>query len=307
MNTIIITGGTGFIGSNLTQKLLAKGYSVVILTRNPDKFLSHTSALKYAKWDGKTADGWGNLVNEAKAIINLAGESIASTRWTNEKKTKILQSRINAGIAIIDAIKKAKHYPEVLIQASAIGYYGSRSESLTETSSPGLCFLPDVAIQWEASTKEAINYGIRHVIIRTGLVLGENDGFLKILIPVFKWYLGGYFGDGTQWMSWIHIEDEVNAIIHCLENNTIKGPINAVSPNPVQAKYFYKTLASVLRRPCLFKIPEFAITLLLGQMAEELILSSQKVHPDVLISTKFNFTYPNLYEALYSLLSKESH
>jgi len=307
MDTVIITGGTGFIGSNLTQKLLAKGYSVVILTRNPDKFLSHTPALKYAGWDGKTALGWANLVNEARAIINLAGESIASTRWTAEKKTKILQSRIHAGNAIIDAIKKANHYPEVLIQASAIGYYGSRSESLTETSSPGLGFLPDVAIQWETSTKEAINFGIRHVIIRTGLVLGENDGFLKILIPVFKWYLGGYFGDGSQWMSWIHIEDEVNAIIHCLENNTIKGPINAVSPNPVQGKYFYKTLASALRRPCLFKIPEFAITLLLGQMAQELILSSQKVYPDVLLSTKFNFTYSNLYEALYSLLSKKSH
>lgn len=305
MNTIIITGGTGFIGTNLTQKLLTKGYSVVILTRNPNRFLSHTESLTYAKWDGKTAEGWGNLVNDTKAIINLAGESIASTRWTNEKKSKILQSRINAGNAIIDAIKKAKHKPEVLIQASAIGYYGSRSESLNETSSPGLGFLPDVAIQWEASTKEAANYGIRHVIIRTGLVLGENDGFLKILIPVFKWCLGGYFGDGMQWMSWIHIEDEVNAIIHCLENNTIKGPVNVVSPNPVQSKYFYKTLANVLHRPCLFKIPEFAIKLLLGQMAEELILSSQKVHPDVLISTKFNFTYTNLFEALYSLLSKK--
>ncbi|MGQ9843675.1 MAG: TIGR01777 family oxidoreductase [Spirochaetota bacterium] len=305
MNTIIITGGTGFIGTNLTQKLLTKGYSVVILTRNPDRFLSHTESLTYVKWDGKTAEGWGNLVNEAKAIINLAGESIASTRWTDKKKSKILQSRTDAGNAIIDAIKKAKHQPEVLIQASAIGYYGSRSESLNETSSPGLGFLPDVAIQWEASTKEATTYGIRHVIIRTGLVLGENDGFLKILIPVFKWYLGGYFGDGKQWMSWIHIEDEVNAIIHCLEDNTIKGPVNVVSPNPVESKYFYKTLANVLHRPCLFKIPKFAIRLLLGQMAEELILSSQKVYPDVLISAKFNFTYTNLFEALYSLLSKK--
>ncbi len=304
MKKIIITGGTGFIGTHLTQKLLSKGYSVVVLTRNPSKFLSHTPSLTYARWDGNTADGWGDLVNESYAIINLAGESIASTRWTSEKKSKILQSRLNAGSAIIDAIKKATQVPEVLIQASAIGYYGSRSESLTETSSPGLGFLPDVAIQWEASTKEATNYGVRHVTIRTGLVLGENDGFLKFLIPIFKWYLGGYFGDGTQWISWIHIEDEVNAIIHCLENNDIKGPVNAVSPNPAQAKYFYKTLASVLHRPCVFKIPEFPIKLLLGQMAEELILSSQKVHPDVLISTKFNFTYPNLYEALYSLLSK---
>ena len=304
MKKIIITGGTGFIGTHLTQKLLSKGYSVVVLTRNPSKFLSHTPSLTYARWDVNTADGWGDLVNESYAIINLAGESIASTRWTSEKKSKILQSRLNAGSAIIDAIKKATQVPEVLIQASAIGYYGSRSESLTETSSPGLGFLPDVAIQWEASTKEATNYGVRHVTIRTGLVLGENDGFLKFLIPIFKWYLGGYFGDGTQWISWIHIEDEVNAIIHCLENNDIKGPVNAVSPNPAQAKYFYKTLASVLHRPCVFKIPEFTIKLLLGQMAEELILSSQKVHPDVLISTKFNFTYPNLYEALYSLLSK---
>ncbi|MCX8124148.1 MAG: TIGR01777 family oxidoreductase [Spirochaetes bacterium] len=305
MNTIIITGGTGFIGTHLTQKLLTKGYSVIILTRNPGKFLSHTASLKYTAWDGKTGEGWADLVNEAYAIINLAGESIAGTRWTNEKKTKILQSRLQAGNAVIDAIKKAKKKPEVIIQASAIGYYGTRSESLNENSSPGLGFLPDVAIQWEASTKEAINFGIRHVIIRTGLVLGENEGLLRILIPIFKWYLGGYFGDGSQWMSWIHIDDEVNSIIHCLENRSIHGPVNAVSPNPVTAKHFYKTLAKVLHRPCLFKIPEFAITLMLGQMAQELILSSQKVHPDVLISTKFNFTYPNLYEALYSLLEKK--
>lgn len=307
MYTVIITGGTGFIGTQLTQKLLEKGYRVIILTRNPDRFLSHTDSLKYVGWDGKTAEGWGNIVNEATAIINLAGESIAGVRWTNEKKAKILQSRLNAGNAIIEAIKKANQKPEVLIQASAIGYYGSRSESLNESSSPGLGFLPDVAIQWEASTKEASSYGIRHVIIRTGLVLGENEGLLKILIPVFKWYLGGYFGDGLQWMSWIHIEDEVNAIIHCLQNNNIKGPVNVVSLNPVQAKYFYKTLSSVLHRPCLFKIPEVAIKMLLGDMADELILSSQKVHPDVLISTKFSFTYSNLYEALYSLLSKKSH
>ena len=305
MNIIIITGGTGFIGTHLTQKLLSKGYKVIILTRNPLRFSSHTDSLQYAAWDGKTSNGWGEIVNEAKAIINLAGESIAAVRWNDEKKAKILQSRLNAGIAVVESIKNASKKPHVVIQASAIGYYGSRAETLTESSSAGIGFLPDVALQWEASTKDVTTFGVRHVCIRTGLVLGDSEGFLKMLLPIFKYYLGGYFGDGAQWMSWIHIEDEVNAIIHCMENNTIKGPVNAVSPNPVQAKYFYRTLAHVLHRPCLFRILKFFITSLLGQMAEELILTNQKVYPDVLLSNNFNFSYSDLYEALFSLLAKK--
>ncbi|MBP8178478.1 MAG: TIGR01777 family oxidoreductase [Spirochaetes bacterium] len=302
MDNVIITGGTGFIGSYLTQKLLSKGYSVTILTRTISRYLSHTNSLCYLQWDGKSSDGWGHLVNDAKAIINLAGESIAGSLWTKEKKYRILQSRLDAGYAIIDAINNEKHRPEVIIQASAIGYYGSREEPLIESSSPGIGFLPDVAIKWEASTKEAVNQGIRHVIIRSGLVLGKNEGLLKFITPVFKYYLGGYFGKGVNWMSWIHIEDEVKAIIHCLEDTSIHGAVNLVSPNPVQSQYFYKTLAQVMHRPCLFTIPECIIKLVLSDMAEELLLTNQKVYPEKLLSKQFSFIHPDLYEALHSLL-----
>lgn len=304
MNTIIITGGTGFIGSHLTQKLIAKGYNVIILTRKPSKILQNTTALRYVWWDGKTADGWGHHVNDANAIINLAGESIASIRWTGQKQLKILQSRLDAGKAVIDAISTSNQKPRVLIQASAIGYYGSRSGLIDETSSTGTGFLPEVAMEWEASTKNAADAGIRHVIIRTGIVLGRNEGFLKLITPLFKASLAGYPGDGFQWISWIHIDDHVNAIIHCLENNSIKGAVNLVSPNPVQAKYFFTTLASILGRHSVFAIPELFIKLTFGPMGDELMLSSQKVYPHVLLSSKFSFTYPNLYEAFYSLLKK---
>lgn len=303
MKKVIITGATGFIGSHLCPVLLESGYDITVLTRNTfraEKALGR--GVRCVKWDGKTAAGWQEYADNALAIINLAGANIAGI-WTEKYKRVILQSRLDATAAVVQAIQNAGDPPKVLLQGSATGYYGSRGEEiLDENASKGEGFLPEVVAQWEAAAKPAEAAGIRVAYLRSGVVLGRGEGVIEKLSLPFKLFLGGTPGSGKQWFSWIHIEDEVNSIKFLLENTETRGIYNLVSPEPVKMADFCRELGRAMNRPSWLPVPEFALKLLMGQMAEETALSSQRILPRRLKEAGFRFAYPALRPALQDLL-----
>jgi uncharacterized protein len=302
MKQVIIAGGTGLIGNALTNLLLASGYHVSVLTRNVNRVNSPGSST--IKWDGKTPNGWGELVNGADAVINLAGQSIGEQRWTKAQKERIVTSRIQAGEAVVAACEQAAQKPRVVIQASAIGYYGNHGdEPLKEDAQPGSDFLAKVCVGWENSTRAVEAMGIRRVVIRTGLVLSASGGVLeRILLPT-KLFAGGPLGSGKQWVSWIHLQDELGAIRFILENENIKGVVNLCSPGAVQMNEFGRVLAKVIHRPYWLPVPAFALKLLLGEMSM-LVLEGQRVAPASLQAHGFRFKYETLEPALMNLLQK---
>ena len=302
--TVIISGATGFIGTILVKKLVARNYHVVVLSRNPGKAAAfNSSQVKVVAWDGRSANGWGHYVDGAYGIINLAGENIAAGRWTPARKTAILQSRLAAGRAIVEAVTLSARKPRVVIQASGIGYYGNRGDTvLDETSSSGTGFLADVAIQWEKSTEPVEALGVRRAIIRTGIVLGRGGGFLSRVLLPFKLFMGGCMGSGRQWFSWVHMEDEVSAICFLLEQDAAQGAFNLSSPQPLSAKDFFVEVGTALGRPSWLPVPGFALRMLLGEMAEELILSGQRALPTRLLEAGYAFHYPSARGALENLL-----
>jgi uncharacterized protein (TIGR01777 family) len=308
MSRVIVTGGTGFIGRHLTKRLVEKGYEVVCLTRNVSRAKEEGNPrILFAAWDARSAVGWGGYAEGASAIINLAGESLASGRWDKNRKQRILQSRLQAGKAVVDAVKSAKNKPGVVIQASAIGFYGNRGdEPLDEASSPGNGFLSDVTLKWERSTADVEVYGIRRAVIRTGMVLGEKEGALFRLVLPFRFFLGGPLGSGRQWISWIHIQDVVQAILYLMEHQKLKGIFNLTSPHPLQNRDFSKKLGKVLNRPSWMPLPGFMLQVLFGKMAEETILSGQKVMPTRLTEAGFAFVFPEAEKALADILGKKS-
>jgi uncharacterized protein (TIGR01777 family) len=302
--TVIISGATGFIGKVLVKKLVARNYHVVVLSRNPGKAAAfNSSQVKVVAWDGRSANGWGHYVDGAYGIINLAGENIAAGRWTPARKTAILQSRLAAGRAIVEAVTLSARKPRVVIQASGIGYYGNRGDTvLDETSSSGTGFLADVAIQWEKSTEPVEALGVRRAIIRTGIVLGRGGGFLSRILLPFKLFMGGCMGSGRQWLSWVHMEDEVSAICFLLEQDAAQGAFNLSSPQPLNAKDFFVEVGRALGRPSWLPVPGFALRMLLGEMAEELILSGQRALPARLLEAGYAFHYPSVRGALNNIL-----
>ena len=303
--TVIISGATGFIGTVLVQKLVEKNYAVVVLSRNPGKAVAlRNSGAEVVAWDGQTAQGWGNYAAGAYGIINLAGENIAAGRWTPARKTAILQSRLAAGRALTEAVEKAAQKPRAVIQASGIGYYGNRGdEVLDEASTAGSGFLSDVALQWEKSTGPVEALGVRRAIIRTGIVLGRKGGFLSRVLLPFRLFTGGYMGSGRQWLSWVHMEDEVGAICFLLEREDARGAFNLSSPQPLTAKDFFAEVGRALDRPSWLPVPGYALRMLLGEMAEELILSGQRALPARLLEAGYAFHYPLARGALQNILS----
>ncbi len=270
---VIVTGATGFIGRALVEDLVHRGYEIVVLSRNPE-IKAEPDKITYIKWDAKNLNNWTDYVEGAEAIVNLAGENISAGRWTKRRKRTILQSRLNAGAVIVEAVKRINKKPKVIVQASAIGYYGSRGdEILEESSSPGSGYLPEVAQKWELSTKELELLGVRHVIIRTGIVLGRGGGALPRLIQPFRFFVGGPLGSGKQWLSWIHLEDEIRAIRFLMETENLSGAFNLTAPSPLVMKDFCKILGRVMHRPCWLKVPGFMLRLIMGQMAQALILT----------------------------------
>lgn len=303
----IITGATGFIGKALCRELTEVGYEVVALSRNREtgaKILGEK--VKVAKWDGKTAKSWGNLADRAYAVINLAGENISSGRWTDKRKKVILESRLNSGKAAVEAVRQAKEKPKVVIQASAIGYYGSHGDEIVdEDFPPGKGFLPEVAQQWELSTKAVELVGVRHIIIRTGIVLGKDEGAFPRLALPFRLFVGGRLGKGEQWFSWIHLKDEVRAIRFLIEKEDLEGVFNLAAPGAVKEKDFARILGKVLRRPSWFSVPGFLLRLLFGEMAEGALLTGQRVVPKRLLDAGFEFLYPEAEHALREILGEK--
>jgi uncharacterized protein (TIGR01777 family) len=305
---VIITGATGFIGRALSREMLEAGYHVVALSRNAGrgrKILG--GGVIVVEWDGKSSQGWKELANGAYAIINLAGENISNGRWTQKKKQRILLSRLDAGKAIVEAVAEANEKPRVVIQSSGIGYYGSTSDQMVDESSPpGKGFLVEVAEQWEASTKQVESLGTRHVIIRTGVVLGSEGGALPRLLTPFRFFVGGPLGSGKQWFPWIHLDDEVKAIRFLMEREGLSGPFNLCAPEPVTMKEFCHTLGKVMRRPSWFPVPPLPLRLIFGEMGHEVLLVGQRAIPKKLLEAGYRFQYPTCNSAFQQILSSKT-
>lgn len=304
---IAITGATGFVGSRLVVKLHDRGDDILILTRNPDKARRIYPKSIYPKIEiipyiATESGDWQKEISGCDAVINLAGEPI-SERWTGEAKRAIVASRQIGTEKIVEAIAMADQKPKVLINSSAIGYYGtSETASFDENSPPGGDFLADVCKKWETAAQKVKDYGTRLVILRTGIVLG-NGGALGKMIPPFKLFAGGPIGSGRQWFSWIHRDDLINLIIYCLDRQGISGTFNATAPNPVRMKEFCQILGEVMNRPSWLPVPDFALEILLGEGAK-IVLEGQEVLPKATQAIGFDYRYPNLEAALEEIVPK---
>jgi uncharacterized protein len=299
---IILTGGTGLIGRALAANLVADGHETIVLTRNPSASTRLPSAVKLVNWDAATATGWGEFVDGADAIVNLAGEGIADGRWSEKRKERIYASRVNAGAAVMQAIEAAERKPKVLIQSSAVGYYGpSTDRILTEDAAPGADFLSQVCFDWEASTAGAERYGVRRVVIRTGIVLSNDGGaWPKIVLP-FRLFAGGQIGSGRQYWPWIHLDDEVAAIRFLIENPETSGVFNLSAPTPLANREFASKLGAVMGRPAFLPAPAFALQLVFGEMST-VLLDGQRAVPQRLEQAGFRFRYPEAEAAFRALL-----
>ena len=298
----LITGGTGLIGHALSHSLVGDGHEVLVLSRNATKRDGLPPAVQIIQWDAQTMNGWERLINEVDVVVNLAGESLAGGRWTDARKQRILDSRVTAGQLLVKATAAATRRPIALIQASAVGYYGSRrDEILDESSGPGSDYLARVCFDWEASTAPVERMGVRRAIARTGIVLSTAGGALpKILLP-FKLFAGGPMGDGRQWWPWIHIQDEVAAIRFLMENERATGPFNLTTPAPLTNREFAAVTGNVMGRPAFLPAPAPALKLALGEMST-ILLDGQRALPRRLQDLGFEFNYPTLEGALRDFL-----
>ncbi len=305
---IVITGATGFIGRALCRTLRGE-YDLVAVSRDATRAAGEVGEYaRIVEWDGRTSGAWARQVDGAYAVVHLAGESVAKGRWTLARIDGIERSRTSSANAIADAVAGARNRPTVVIQSSAVGYYGSRAdEILTEGSLPGAGFLADVCQRVESVAARVAAVGVRYVAIRTGMVLGLSGGALPRLMAPFRFVLGGWIGSGNQWVSWISLEDEVRAIQFLLENPRLAGAFNLTSPHPIIMKQFVRTLGAVLHRPAWTRMPRFAARLVLGRMADEVLLTSQKAIPKRLADAGFEFRYSELKGALESLLQGDKH
>ncbi len=302
---IIITGGTGLIGRPLSAELVDQGHEVTVLSRDPIEAEPMPEGVFLHRWDGKTADGWGHLVDGADAVINLAGAGMGDRRWSKKRKALIRDSRLNAGSAVMEAIRDAAVKPKVLIQSSAIGYYGGDNGGTisVEESELGDDFMAKVCFDWEISTAPASHLGVRRPVIRTGVVLSNEGGAFSRLKMPFKFYAGGKLGDGNQWFSWIHMQDQIRAMIFLLENDEADGPFNLVAPNPVTNQELSKALGDAMGRPSAIPVPSIAVKTVFGEMSD-MVLKGPRVLPKQLEDMGFEFQYPTIEQALDDLVGE---
>lgn len=297
---IAVTGGTGFVGTRLTRQLVHEGHEIFILTRSPEKHYN-TDHIKYVGWlkEGMEPE---KEIQSLDAIVNLAGENLNSGRWTEDMKKRILNSRIEATDAVLDLIEKLEQKPEVLVNASAVGYYGtSKTETFTEnTTTPGDDFLAEVVTEWERRAHKAQQFKVRTVYLRFGVILGDEGALPKMAMP-YKMMLGGPVGDGEQWMSWIHVQDIIGLILFSIHNSEIIGPLNATAPQPKRNKELGKSIAKVLNKPHWLSAPSPALKLMLGEMSM-LLLQGQYVFPQKALDHGYEFQYPQLELALRDIL-----
>jgi uncharacterized protein len=301
---VLITGSTGLVGSSLVADLRDAGHIVCRLLRPATVVEASRSSTGFdVTWDSATGALGGAAVG-AEAVVNLAGASIADGRWTRERKQLLRSSRVDTTRTLVQALSKMAARPRVLVSASAIGYYGDRGdEVLNEQSAPGHDFLSELAKDWEAEAVKAESLGVRVVCARFGVVLAKQGGALPKIARPFQFGVGGKLGSGEQWMSWLALDDAVAILRFALENGTVRGPLNAVSPQPVRNADFTKCLAKVLHRPALFPAPAFALRLALGEMGPALLLSSQRVVPAYLDKLGYKYLRRELESTLSAAVS----
>jgi uncharacterized protein (TIGR01777 family) len=300
---ILIAGGTGFLGTALVEQLLRRGDRVVALVRDPVSARRRLpSDVLIAKWDGMTAGDWTRHVGEADAVINLSGEPIAAKRWTEKRKQKILQSRILPTRALVLAMAAGKKKPSVLINASAIGFYGfSEAPPATEETPSAGGFLAETCSMWEQEALAARSAGVRVVLPRLGIVLGDDGGALQKMLLPFRLFMGGPIGSGLQWFPWVHRDDVIGALLFAVDTPDLHGPVNCVAPENVRMDDLCRTLARVLARPSWLRVPGFILRFLLGEMAG-MVLGGRRVLPVLLTETGYTFAYPRLEGALRAIL-----
>ncbi len=296
---ILIAGGTGFIGSAAAGEMARSGHEVVILSRRPPR---RGAPYRQELWDGLHADSCARALEGADAIVNLAGAPVAPGRWGAARKKDLVASRVGATRALVEAIRRASRRPAVLVNASAVGYYGDCGDDfLYEESPPGQGFLCDLALAWEAAASEASAFGVRVVKLRIGMVLHQDGGALARMIPAFRAFLGGPLGTGRQWVPWIAREDLAALIAHAV-SQPVEGAVNAAAPDPATNADFSRALARALGRPCWLGLPAAALRIAFGQMADEILLASQRVFPRRALGSGFAFRYRDLDAALKAAL-----
>ncbi len=299
---LLIAGGTGFIGTPLCQALIAHGHELSVLTRQPQGHLARAH-LHYLPWQFEDVR---RAIAEVEGVINLAGESIAAKRWSPRQKLALQESRFHTTRLLVDAMASQGTRPVVLINASAIGYYGARgSEPLLETSPPGDGFLAELCKAWEREAQRAEPRGVRVVRIRIGMVLGPDGGALSKMVPPFRWCMGGPVGSGRQWVSWIHRADVVGLIEWALTHPEVSGAVNATAPDPVTMDSFCRELGRAVRRPSWARVPGGVLRILLGEMAE-LLLTGQRVIPNVALRSGYAFQFPELHHALATCVTSSA-
>ncbi|MEH0157715.1 TIGR01777 family oxidoreductase [Limibacter armeniacum] len=296
---VLITGGTGLVGSRLTELLFNKGYNVSYLSRSKKE----DPNIDYYVWDtskGYIEDG---AIEKADFIVHLAGTNVADKRWTDQQKKKILKSRIQTATLLAEKIQTSSHKPEAFISASAVGYYGHTNNVLMqESAKPGKDFLAEVCVAWENAADLIAQQGIRTAKIRVGIVLAKNGGALDKMSTTARFLMGAPLGNGKQYLSWIHIDDLANMFIHAIENPNMEGPYNGVAPNPVTNEEMTKAIGETLHRPVILpNVPSFALKLMMGEMAE-MLLHGTKASSEKIEKAGFQFLYPELKPALMKLL-----
>ncbi|WP_068093507.1 TIGR01777 family oxidoreductase [Novosphingobium rosa] len=295
--SVLVTGGTGFIGQRLVAALASAGHEVIVLSRNRAKAMALGNPIRIVTDLGQIA-----ATARIDAIVNLAGEPISDSPWTRAKRQRILRSRLKVTRDVLRLIARLERKP-VLVNGSAMGWYGLRGdEVLTEAGDARPCFSHEICARWEKAALKAEALGVRTVLLRTGLVLDREGGMLARLLTPFEFGLGGRFGTGRHWMSWIHRDDMVRLIIHAIATPALRGPLNATAPEPVTNRRFTQALAAALHRPALIPVPAWPLRLVLGDFAEELLLSGQRVVPQAALTSGFRFDYPTIDAALREIV-----
>jgi uncharacterized protein (TIGR01777 family) len=299
---VLITGATGLVGTALTQSLRADGHQVCRLLRKKDEDEQDAQQPGDLDWDPRSG-AFNTAAENTDAVVNLAGASVADGRWTEDRKELLRSSRVVTTSGLVSAIEKLSPRPKVLVSASAIGYYGDRGdELLTEESGPRADFLSRLAEEWESAAMKAQTLGVRVVRLRFGIILAKDAGALPQMMLPFKIGAGGKLGSGKQWTSWVSLDDVVSAIRFVLENAALRAAVNVTAPHAVTNAEFTKVLAHTMHRPAFFTVPPFALRAVLGEMADQMLLSSQRVVPRVLLDSGFEFRFPDLQATLAAIL-----
>ena len=302
---IVVSGGTGFIGRPLCAALCQDGHRVTLLTRKKEEAQrSCDSTVRVVEWNGLEAGAWESCLDDADAVINLAGAPIADGRWTDARKRLLMESRILSTRLLVEALSRCSSKSRILICASGIGYYGASDDRvLNESAASGQGFLADLCLAWEAEALRAAEFGVRVVMLRTGMVLEQDGGALpKMLLP-FRFFAGGPIMPGTQWVSWIHRRDHIGLIKWALTTPSVSGPVNAVAPEAVTMKQFCSSIGRVLHRPSWLPVPGFALQMALGELGT-IMTSGQRVNPAKALSGGYAFHYPTLEPALREIMAK---